>query len=83
MDIQYKNNNEFFIEITQNINRQHAKFFEQFMDLYNLEDAIVIKENVVTKLLFICEDSNAKLYMDGIETLNNDIAKEDIDGQVY
>lgn len=83
MDIQYKNNNEFFIEITQNNSPQQAKFFEKEMDFYNLEDAIVIKENVVTKLLFTCEDSNAKLYMDGIETLNNDIAKEDIDGQVY
>lgn len=83
MDIQYKNNNEFLIEITQNYITQKAKFFNQEMDCYNLEDGIVIKENINTKLLFICEDNNAKLYMDGIETLNNDIIKYDNDGQVY
>lgn len=83
MDIQYKDSNEFIVEISQNDSTRRIEFFEEEVDAYDSKSSIVIEENRLTKLLFKCTDNNARLYMDGIETLQNDIVKEDINGEVY
>lgn len=83
MDIQYKDSNEFIVEISQDNCTKKVEFFEKEMESYNSESRIVIEENRLTTLLFKCEDNTARLYMDGIETLQNDIVKDDINGDVY
>lgn len=83
MDIQYKESSDFIVEISQDNCVKKVEFFENEIECYNSESKIIIEENRETKLLFKCVNNTARLYMDGIETLQNDIVKDDINGEVY
>lgn len=82
MDTLY--NYKFKVEIYQNDIRkvEKLKFFDSEKKCFDNRIAC-IEENRITEMLFDCEYMDSKLYMDGLESLPEDLTKEDESGDVY
>ncbi|MFD3158025.1 DUF2357 domain-containing protein [Haloimpatiens sp. FM7330] len=83
MDTQYKELNDIEVSFYQGIEKK-CRFFLSELECYNNPDKYIkIKENKETYIKFKCDDNNAKLYMDGLETVDEDIVIQDEEGEVY
>lgn len=84
MDIQFNNKQSFSLSFKQyNTEWMKVTFLENEIEMYNSTPCIVITENINTKLKFTSPDYSTKLYMDGIDTLPENMVKQDEDDNAY
>ncbi|BDU92139.1 DUF2357 domain-containing protein [Clostridium perfringens] len=81
MDILY--NEVFKVSFFQNKNEIMMNFYEDEEKIDFENEEVYIEENINTEILFLSNDIEAKLYMDGLETLPELKVKEDEYGEVY
>ncbi|MCH1962881.1 DUF2357 domain-containing protein [Clostridium perfringens] len=81
MDILY--NEVFKVSFFQNKNEIMMNFYEDEEKIDFENEEAYIEENINTEILFLSNDIEAKLYMDGLETLPELKVKEDEYGEVY
>ncbi len=60
-----------------------TRFYDQARLDGTLQATVTIKENTDLAILFTCSDPDARLYMDGLETLPQERLAEDSSGEAY